>query len=151
MRIELTFAEWMGLLTTVGIVATFGLSLYRWLQHDRPMRSVKVDFVDHPIRKKGEVIGIIFINERGPTAAIEEAGFKYADGSRKPRPQLLGSISTSAEVLPGHRETYYYGLWEWRNDIRQGEPVPVKAYCKDETGRYYEAALSQIIRSALRE
>jgi len=141
----------MGLLTTLGILATFGLSLYVWLRHTRPSRKVGVDFVDHPQREEGEVIGIIFINERGPEVAIEEAGFEYEDRSRVVRRQLLGSISTSADVPPGRRKTYYYGLWEWRKDIREGELVPDKAYCRDETGRYYEAPLSQEIKSALLE
>jgi len=112
---------------------------------------VEAHFVDHPQREEGEVIGVTFINDRGSEVAIEEAGFQYADGSRKVRRQLLGSISTSVRVFPGRKHTYYYGLWEWRNDIREGEPVPLKAYCRDETGRYYEARLSQQIRSALLE
>lgn len=147
----MTFEQWTGLLTTLGILATFGLSLYIWLCHTRPSRKVKVDFVDHPQREEGEVIGIIFINERGPEVTIEEAGFKDADGKTIVRPQLFGSISTSAVVLPGHRHIYYYGRWEWRKAIREGEPVPDKAYCRYETGRYDEVSLSQEIKSALLE
>lgn len=136
MRLELTFAEWMGLLTTVGILATFGLSLYVWLRHTRPSQEVRVDVIG----PGGEAMRVSFINKRGPGVVIEEVGFEFGDGSDI----VIERMYAWDEVLPGRRLVCHYSF-----EGLQGEEAPVKIFFRDATGQKYTTSLSPYIRSAL--
>jgi len=162
MRLELTFAEWMGLLTTVGILATFGLSLYIWLRHTRPSRKVKVALVEElipaPEGFRGAV-AIIFINERGPSVVVQEVGFLCADPKKwivkseflKPHDDPLPK-----EVAPGDNAKYYFDLEKLRRVIEEGKSIAVRAYCRDAIEQVYQSPylnryLNRQINSALLE
>lgn len=157
MKIDLSFQEWMGLLTTVGILATFGLSLYVWLRHTRPSQKVEASlgFIRSPVGSR-TYVQIKFINERGPAVVIEDVGFQCDDGTIAqvlipgPHGARLPTDRLPTTVPPGHSAKYYYDLEEWRSNVQAGDPVPVRAYCRDATGRYHKSRkLSRKIRSAL--
>ena len=158
MRLELSFAEWMGLLTTVGILATFGLSLYIWLRHTRPSRKVEASlgFVHSPGTSPQRVVVIKFMNERGPAVVIEEVGFECADGSKLlvlipgPHGAHLPTEPLPTTVPSAHSAMYYYDLEEWRANLQAGAPAVVRAYCRDVTDRCHKSRkLDQATRSAL--
>jgi hypothetical protein len=149
---NLTFEEWAVVLTAIVALVGLGLSFYNFWQ-GRPRRRLEVSLglMLHPAIAE-TIRGVIvkFINERGPVVVIEEVGFEYADG-RKAVVFRPSGDRLPTTVPPGHSASYYYGLEMWRRALPAGDPIPVRAYCRDATGRGYRASLSREIRSALIE
>lgn len=154
-KMNLTLEQWLavigvliGLLTGGAAWVGLGFSLYNYWQ-SRPRRRVEVVFARHP-EVKGKLIGVIFINERGPEVVIEGVGFEYADGSKIEKFEQPLGPPLPTEVPPGHRSIYYYELEELRFYVQERKAIPASAYCRDATGRYHRSAkLSREIRSAL--
>ena len=154
---NLSWEQWIGLLTAGAAWLGLGLSLYN-LYQSRPKQRVEASlgFVHSLIGSPRRVVVIRFINERGPAVVIEEAGFQCADRSLAvvpipgPHAARLPSDRLPTTVPPGHSAKYYYDWEEWRSNVKAGDPVPVSAYCRDATGRYHKSRkLSEKIRSAL--
>ena len=144
---NLTWDQWRWLLAIVPAWAALLLGLWNWIQN-RPRRRVEVVFARLP-EVKGEVIGVIFINEQGPEVVIVGVGFECADGSKiETFEQRLGP-PLPTEVPPGHRSIYHYELEELRFYVQEGKAIPVRAYCRDATGHRYETPLTRETRSAL--
>jgi len=143
---HLTFSDWMALLTAAGILGSFGLSMYMWLCHSRPKRSVKVG-----LAFRGEHVRVTFINERGPDVAIEEVDFEDAHGTAIGIP-IYSEHDWPVAVPAGLPAHFSFRLESLRHHVKQGRPVPVRAYCRDATGKYYRSAnLSWSITSKLFE
>lgn len=132
-----TLEQLAGLLTAGAAWVGLAFSLYNLLQ-TCPKRRVKVVLARHP-EMKGELVGVIFMNERGPEIVIEQVGFEFADGSKIVRFEShFLSPPLPAEVLPGHRLTYYYDLDEVQMYVEDRKSIPVKAYCRDATDHLYK-------------
>ncbi len=141
------FSDWMALLTAVGILGSFGLSMYIWLCHSRPRRIVKVG-----LGGGGELVKVTFINERGPVVSIEEVGFEDAHGTPLGIHPVRSGEDSPDWVHPGLTADYSFRLLDLRQRVQQGKRVPVRAYCRDATGKYHRSPnLSWSITSTLIE
>ena len=123
------------------------LSLYTWYQN-RPRRRLGVAFTHVLGPEKGypeNLVGITFVNERGPTVVLEEVGFEH-DRKRIAKTRFFEAYDDRLpkEVPSGHAASYYFDLEDLRN-----KPTPGKAYCRDATGYFYETSLEHGITSAL--
>lgn len=150
---NLTPEQWLGLLTAGAACVGLGLSVYGLWQR-RPRQRVEADLsvpVDmRRLETLGEFIGVTFINERGPLIVIHEVGLECPDGSRAMKASYTPYDSRlPTEVSAGRSATYYFDLEDLRTHVRDGKPIPVRAYCRDATGRYYKTPLREKIRSAL--
>jgi len=162
MNVGMTLSDWTGLITAAGITATFGLSLYTWLRYARPRRRVEAG-----LNAKRDSIVVTFVNERGPDVVLKEVGFEYEDGSSRRRPteevssslrdQLAQHAVRAAQSWPrsvgaGDSMRFVFWLRYWRRDIEEeGHPLPVRAYCRDRTGKRYRSSnLRWEVTSALR-
>lgn len=147
---NLSLEQWALVLTAGAAWAGFGLSLYNLVQ-SRPRRRVKVIFSSHP-ELEIEYIVVIFINERGSTVQIGEVGFQRADGSKIAKVRWSGlphEPQLPTEVPPGHRACYYFELEELRSGVQERKPIPVRAYCRDDTDQYHKSPnFGREIRSA---
>lgn len=149
--ISLTLEQWALVLTAIAAWVALGISLYnRW--ESREIRRVEVAS-GYPIGP-GEyptLILVTFINVRGPTVVLKEAGFEFPDRTRlaKTRAMPILDDSLPKEVFPGRSATYYFRLDDLRKEVQEKGFELDSAYCKDETGHYYRASLSREIRSAL--
>jgi len=151
-RMSLTLEQWLGLLTAVAAWVALGLSLYnRWQSRERQRVEASLGLMPQQMLAENiRVIMVKFINERGPVVVIEEVGLEYADGRhaiafRPPGDKL------PTTVPPGHSARYYYPLERWREAVQAGNPMPIRFWCRDATGRRYETRLSQAIRDAVLE
>lgn len=151
---SLSLTEWTGLVTATGISATFGLSIYVWLRHQRPSRKVKAGLDDGR-----PYIIVTFINERGPDVVVAEVGFECDDGTARPRsangvygpldfdlqPPLIHQAAERygrgvRSVPAGQSVRLYFHLGGLRRDIEEKRyPFPLRAYCKDETDKVYRS------------
>lgn len=157
---SLTFEEWLavigvliGLLTGGAALVGLGFSLYNYWQ-SRPRQRVEADFsvpVDfRRLETFGEFIVVTFINERGHVVVIHEVGFECADGSKAIKTSYTPyDARLPTEVPSGHSARYYFELEDLRSSVQQGKPIPVRAYCRDATGRHHKTSLGDKIRSAL--
>lgn len=146
---SLSVEQWIALMGPL-LVGIAGLA-YKWNQ-GRAIRRVEVHFVlplgpeEYP-----ELVSVTFINERGPVVVVEQVGFKFSNGRWIPK---VGHIPWCDDPLPtevssGHSAMYCFYLEALRRGVQEEGLVLDTAFCRDKTGRRYEASLSREIRSAL--
>ena len=149
--VTLTFWEWVSLLTLCAGLLTLAVASATYY-HSRPKRSVEVS-----LTPDGDLMQVAFVNDQGPSVEISEVGFIYDDGSMQPRRPAVSKAKLQSVPLPftfqsGQRRLWSFSVEHWRSEIRHGESVPVRAYCRDSTGEYYKSgALDWSIVSTLAE